>query len=146
MKIVKAELYGITIPLKKPFAVSKYTFTNYFGYILRLTDEDGVTGVGESLQLETPWYSAESFEPAGIVLAKYLLPLRHASAVPKRGGVACPHGLGRRATIRRKRRLKTARLRHDGEAAQTNRCTAIWAERTRWWRAASRSGFPATAN
>lgn len=74
MKIVQAELFGITIPLKKPFAVSKYTFTNYFGYILRLTDEDGVTGVGESLQLETPWYSAESFEPAGIVLRKYLLP------------------------------------------------------------------------
>lgn len=74
MKIVQAELYGITIPLKKPFAISKYTFTHYFGYILRLTDEDGVSGVGESLQLESPWYSAESFEPAGIVLTRYLLP------------------------------------------------------------------------
>lgn len=74
MKIVKAELFGITLPLKKPFSVSKYTFTNYFGYILRLTDEDGQTGIGESLQLETPWYSAESFAPAGIVIERYLLP------------------------------------------------------------------------
>lgn len=62
MKLQKAEMKTIRIPLREPFHISKYTFENCVGHIVLLTDEDGTVGYGESVQLETPWYSAETLK------------------------------------------------------------------------------------
>ncbi len=74
MKIINAQIIGIKLPYKTSFKVSKHTFYDYYGYIVRLTNEDGTTGVGECVQLETPWYSDETFATARIVLEDYIIP------------------------------------------------------------------------
>ncbi len=74
MKIVSAEITGIKLPYSSVFSISKYTFYDYCGYILKLFSDDGLIGFGESVQLLTPWYSAETFKTAKTVLLEHILP------------------------------------------------------------------------
>lgn len=74
MKLDKVEMNTIRVPLREPFHISKYTFESCVGHILKLTAEDGTVGYGESVQLETPWYSAETLKTSSIILRELMLP------------------------------------------------------------------------
>ena len=74
MKLQRAEMKTIRIPLREPFHISKYTFEYCVGHIIQLTSEDGTVGYGESVQLETPWYSAETLKTSSIILRELMLP------------------------------------------------------------------------
>lgn len=74
MKLQRVKMKTIRIPLREPFHISKYTFENCVGHIIILTGEDGTVGYGESVQLETPWYSAETLKTSSIILRELMLP------------------------------------------------------------------------
>ncbi len=73
MKLERVQMKTIRVPLREPFHISKYTFESCVGHIVKLTSEDGVVGYGESVQLETPWYSAETLKTSSIILQELML-------------------------------------------------------------------------
>jgi len=74
MKITHIEMRTVRLPLKEPFTVSKHRFVNCVGHILTLTGEDRTLGYGESVQLESPWYSAETLGTSSLLLRELILP------------------------------------------------------------------------
>jgi len=74
MKIINAELIVYKIPLKETFKISKNIFSHANGIIVKLIGDNGTFGIGESIQLETPWYSHETVEASFVILRDVLLP------------------------------------------------------------------------
>ena len=48
MKITRCDVWGISIPLVKPFVIATATMNSYQGVILRLKGDGGIEGWGES--------------------------------------------------------------------------------------------------
>ncbi|GLY09166.1 mandelate racemase/muconate lactonizing enzyme family protein [Pseudobacillus badius] len=72
MKITKAELYGIHLPLKTPFIVSYATFHYMPSIIIKLETDSGLTGWGEAVPDDH--VTAENFYGCIEVLKRVLLP------------------------------------------------------------------------
>lgn len=87
MKLDRVQMKTIRIPLREPFHISKYTFESCVGHIVKLTSEDGIVGFGESVQLETPWYSAETLKTSSIILRELLLPALLGNEAAKADGL-----------------------------------------------------------
>lgn len=75
MKIQRAHLYQVDLPLRKPFETSAVYMTAKNTIILALTDSAGHTGYGECAALEWPYYSEEFRAGAWELLKDQLLPL-----------------------------------------------------------------------
>ncbi|WP_203363322.1 dipeptide epimerase [Bacillus sp. REN10] len=72
MNIVKAEVYGIHLPLKSPFIVSYATFHHMPSIIVKLETDNGLIGWGEAVPDEH--VTGESFVGALEILKHVLLP------------------------------------------------------------------------
>src|SRR6516225_7129311 len=74
MRIDGAELRLIELPLVAPFTTSFGTQTVRSALILTLHG-DGISGYGECVAMEGPWYSYETVGTAELVIREYLLPI-----------------------------------------------------------------------
>jgi len=74
MKIERAELYELTLPLVEPFIISGGAVTERRSLVVALSDDRGHTGYGESPPFDLPFYSEETLASARDVIARVLLP------------------------------------------------------------------------
>ncbi|KIL46606.1 hypothetical protein KP77_27330 [Jeotgalibacillus alimentarius] len=72
MKIIRAEIWGIHLPLKEPFVVSYARFESMPSIILKLTTDTGHEGFGEAVPDEH--VTGESFYGSYALLEKVILP------------------------------------------------------------------------
>ncbi len=74
LKIVKAEIFKVEIPIIHPFKTSFGTITNRPMLIIKIFDIDGNIGYGECSALEKPIYSYETTDTAILILKDFLIP------------------------------------------------------------------------
>jgi O-succinylbenzoate synthase len=74
MRIVRAELRELTLPLVEPFIISGGIIRERRSLIVILTDDQGHVGYGEAPPFELPFYSEETLASAGDMLRRVLLP------------------------------------------------------------------------
>lgn len=74
MRVTKAELFELTLPLLEPFIISGGSIPHRRSLIVALHDEAGRVGYGESPPFELPFYSEETLAGAGDLIARVLLP------------------------------------------------------------------------
>jgi O-succinylbenzoate synthase len=75
----RVELREIELPLKAPFETSFGRFTTRRILIVRVFDRDGVTGYGECVAADTPFYNHETIDTAWLITTKYIVPLLEAA-------------------------------------------------------------------
>lgn len=75
MKIVRAKLYQLDLPLKRPFQTSAVYMKAKKTIIVQLFSDTGKEGFGECAALEFPFYSEEFRAGAWELLINQLLPL-----------------------------------------------------------------------
>lgn len=73
MRIERAELYEIALPLVEPFVISGGAVTERRSLIVVLRDDEGNTGFGESPPFALPFYSEETLASARDLLQGVLL-------------------------------------------------------------------------
>jgi len=74
MRIARAELLELTLPLLEPFVISGGAMTERRSLVVVLHDEDGRTGFGESPPFELPFYSEETLAGATELVRRVLIP------------------------------------------------------------------------
>ncbi len=74
MRIVRIELFDLTLPLVEPFIISGGTMHERRSLVVVLHDEDGHRGYGESPPFELPFYSEETTASARFMLQRVLIP------------------------------------------------------------------------
>jgi len=74
MRIARAELYELTLPLVEPFIISTGAVRERRSAIVVLYDEAGKAGYGESPPFESPFYSEETLRSAMDLIERVLLP------------------------------------------------------------------------
>ncbi|HEY7193061.1 MAG TPA: o-succinylbenzoate synthase [Gemmatimonadales bacterium] len=74
MRIVRAELFELTLPLVEPFVISGGTMTERRSLVVALYDDAGHVGYGESPPFQFPFYSEETLTSARDMIARVLLP------------------------------------------------------------------------
>lgn len=74
MRIARAELFELTLPLLEPFIISGGTMEERRSLIVVLHDEAGHVGYGESPPFQFPFYSEETLASARDMIERVLLP------------------------------------------------------------------------
>ena len=74
LRIERARLWDVALPLTVPFAISGGVMHVRRSLIIELASGDGATGFGESAPFELPFYSSETMESARWMLTNVLLP------------------------------------------------------------------------
>src|SRR5258708_7219286 len=74
MRIARADLYELTLPLVEPFVISGGAITERRSLIVILHDDAGHTGYGESPPFPLPFYSEETLTSARDLIERVLLP------------------------------------------------------------------------
>jgi o-succinylbenzoate synthase len=74
MRVTRAELYELALPLREPFIISGGTMTVRRSLIVVLHDDAGHLGYGESPPFELPFYSEETLGSARLLLEQVLIP------------------------------------------------------------------------
>src|SRR5216110_3016514 len=74
MRIVRAELFELSLPLVEPFVISGGTMVSRRSLIVILHDDAGHAGYGECPPFELPFYSEETLAGARDLIARVLLP------------------------------------------------------------------------
>lgn len=74
MRIARAELYELVLPLLEPFVISGGTMTERRSIVVVLHDDAGHVGYGESPPFQFPFYSEETLASARDIIARVLLP------------------------------------------------------------------------
>jgi o-succinylbenzoate synthase len=74
MRIARAELFELTLPLVEPFVISGGTMTERRSLIVVLHDDAGHVGYGESPPFHLPFYSEETLASARHLIDRVLLP------------------------------------------------------------------------
>lgn len=74
MRIARAELFELTLPLVEPFVISGGTMTERRSLIVALHDDAGHVGYGESPPFQLPFYSEETLTSARDLIDRVLLP------------------------------------------------------------------------
>ncbi len=80
MRITRAELYELRLPLVEPFVISGGAITERRSLIVVLHDDAGHSGYGESPPFDLPFYSEETLASARDLLERVLLPRVHGKA------------------------------------------------------------------
>ena len=62
MKIVKAELWHVQLPMKFTFRTSQGAVARRDTLILAITDDEGRIGYGEAVPFVDPFYTAETLD------------------------------------------------------------------------------------
>ncbi|HEY6784127.1 MAG TPA: o-succinylbenzoate synthase [Gemmatimonadales bacterium] len=74
MRILKAELFDLRLPLVEPFIISGGAITERRSLLVALHGEGGHVGYGESPPFELPFYSEETLGSATLLTRDVLLP------------------------------------------------------------------------
>src|SRR5258708_4138752 len=74
MRIVRAELFELSLPLVEPFVISGGTIASRRSLIVILHDDAGHAGYGECPPFELPFYSEETLAGARDLIERVLLP------------------------------------------------------------------------
>jgi O-succinylbenzoate synthase len=74
MRITRADLYELTLPLVEPFVISGGAITERRSLIVVLHDDAGHTGYGECPPFHLPFYSEETLVGARDLIERVLLP------------------------------------------------------------------------
>lgn len=74
MRITRADLYELTLPLVEPFVISGGAITQRRSLIVVLHDDAGHVGYGECPPFELPFYSEETLAGARDLIERVLLP------------------------------------------------------------------------
>ena len=74
MRIARAELFELTLPLLEPFVISGGAMTERRSIVVVLHDDAGHVGYGESPPFQYPFYSEETLASARDMIARVLLP------------------------------------------------------------------------
>src|SRR5689334_6557825 len=74
MRIRRAELYDLALPLLEPFIISGGIMRERRSLVVTLHDDHGHVGYGESPPFELPFYSEETLATARDLLGRVLLP------------------------------------------------------------------------
>src|SRR6185503_14340615 len=74
MRIARADLYELTLPLVEPFVISGGAITERRSLIIVLHDDAGHTGYGECPPFHLPFYSEETLTGARYLIEHLLLP------------------------------------------------------------------------
>lgn len=74
MRIARAELYELTLPLVEPFVISGGTIAARRSLIVVLHDDAGHAGYGECPPFDLPFYSEETLAGARDLIERLLLP------------------------------------------------------------------------
>jgi O-succinylbenzoate synthase len=74
MRIARADLFELTLPLVEPFVISGGTIAERRSLIVVLHDDAGNVGYGESPPFELPFYSEETLAGARDMIVRVLLP------------------------------------------------------------------------
>src|SRR6266516_16649 len=74
MRIVRAELFELSLPLVEPFVISGGTIVSRRSLIVILHDDAGHAGYGECPPFELPFYSEETLAGARDLIERVLLP------------------------------------------------------------------------
>src|SRR6266568_1299451 len=74
MRIARAELFELTLPLVEPFVISGGAITERRSLIVALHDDAGHVGYGESPPFQLPFYSEETLTSARDLIDRVLLP------------------------------------------------------------------------
>jgi len=74
MRIARAELFELTLPLLEPFVISGGAIHSRRSLIVVLHDDAGHVGYGECPPFELPFYSEETLAGARDLIARVLLP------------------------------------------------------------------------
>ena len=74
MRIARADLYELTLPLVEPFVISGGAITERRSLIVVLHDDAGHTGYGECPPFHLPFYSEETLTGARYLIEHLLLP------------------------------------------------------------------------
>ena len=81
-RIVRAELYELTLPLVEPFVISGGALSERRSLIVVLHDDAGHVGYGECPPFELPFYSEETLAGARDLIQRVLLPRVSAQEFP----------------------------------------------------------------
>lgn len=74
MRIARAELYELTLPLVEPFVISGGTIAERRSLVVVLHDDAGHIGYGECPPFDLPFYSEETLTSARDLIKRVLLP------------------------------------------------------------------------
>jgi len=74
MRIARAELFELSLPLLEPFVISGGMMTERRSMVVVLHDDAGHLGYGESPPFQLPFYSEETLASARDMIARVLLP------------------------------------------------------------------------
>lgn len=74
-QIKEVLLKRVKMRLINPFKTSFGTIQDKEFFVLKVTDEDGFEGYGESVAFATPWYTEETVKTTEHMLVDFLLPL-----------------------------------------------------------------------
>ncbi|GAA0306805.1 O-succinylbenzoate synthase [Gracilibacillus halotolerans] len=78
MTLKRLILHELKMPLRFPFQNSKETVREKRFHIIELMDQDGVSGFGETVAFESPWYTEETTDTVAMTIEKHIWPvLRH---------------------------------------------------------------------
>ena len=75
MKLVEVVIYTLEMRMKSPFVTSFGTLQNRTFLLIEAKDESGVTGWGEGVAFDAPWYTEETVKTSLHMLEDYLIPL-----------------------------------------------------------------------
>ncbi len=75
IRIKQVALYAVTMRLISPFKTSLATIEDRNLTIIKVTDQDGVSGWGECVAFDTPWYTEETQTTCLYMMKQFLIPL-----------------------------------------------------------------------
>jgi O-succinylbenzoate synthase len=81
LQLERVELREIELPLKAPFETSFGRITRRRILLVKVFDRGGMTGYGECVAMETPFYNHETIDTAWLMTTKYIVPMLEASSV-----------------------------------------------------------------
>jgi o-succinylbenzoate synthase len=88
MQLEKIELFEIEMPLKYPFETSFGRETGRRVLLIRVCDKDGVTGWGECVAMNQPFYNHETVETARTIITDFIAPMLEAANISSAADVA----------------------------------------------------------
>src|SRR5262249_37655657 len=75
LKLERIELREIELPLKSPFETSFGRTTRRRILIVKVINRDGVSGYGECVASEKPFFNHETIDTAWLITSKFVAPL-----------------------------------------------------------------------
>lgn len=75
MKVTEVAIYHLKMPMNNPFTTSFGTLKDKSFLLLEAKSEDGITGFGECVAFEAPWYTEETVKTCWHMLEDFLIPI-----------------------------------------------------------------------